>query len=797
VIQDDLGHNGPLTAISLDTSSSILESSLTSAKQRIDQGNPAKRQKLEANTTDESIASKVQAGRYTALAQLEEDVSDVCAHQLASIKKKDAQETGTTKRLAVEDVKVMQKIMTFELAARDIFARARPHEKKAQKSDKDIIIKEEVSNPAINNAKAAGRTVLSLFGNAPTPRQLFSSLQSSTGPEIPLEELGLPNMLSASKLLPITNGSIPGETKVSTFGDVFAPPASIAPLQPPKASKHTSNRSGSISFVQGTALPRGSRKSAYPSQSLTVGDWLSYGMSERSRDPSSSSSKRRSKDRSYSVNERPKPQADDSAVDPIVQEDSLFKAAFSSFAPTYDNAKALIPHESRNMVWWNKSGAHRYDTHFAIDLASDGDSAIIDEDHTDVPSVRDEAAMFEEAIKSFDEEAISVDVEDDILPHEELLAGELLGQIADLLQSLASYQRIRSSQISTSGRVPPSPAPVNGKLGSTGEPSSSEIETYRSLRSRLAELVARVPPHAVAKMDGDQLEDLRVSQKILMQNEPYNGVLEEDQFAKQARSAAAASAAALANLTSRSNATSQAYGQYGRSGSTSGASRPSYAPQTVYGGSKTPAAGLGRTSSSQNLNTPSNGTSRQSYNQMGAYTAPVSRVAGQQNYGQNVPPVHQYHQRSVINQQYTQGSPQPQAQRLGNYSTSQQVYQGRSQNATPSASVSTNTNTYNNTISPAKPAYSIPNYPHSQANATATNGHQQASGRNTPSDPLPEVNGFTPNTLSAGSAEQQKAMFERQRAQMAAQSQARMAAQVDASRQDGSTSQANGGAPGL
>ena len=783
--------------VSLDTSSTILTCSLGSAQQRVEHANPAKRQKLEANNSDETITSKVQSGSYTALAQLEEDVSDVCAYKLASVKSKEGQESTGTKRLAVEDVKVMQRVMSFELAARDLFSRARLRQKAGMEDQplgKDIVIKEEVANSA-QHASAAGRTVLSLFGNAPTPRQLFSSLQNSTGPEIPLEELGLPNMLTASRLLPVAVGSESDGKTVSNFGDVFAPPASIPPLQQPKASKHTSNRSGSISFVQGAALPRGSRKSAYPTQSLTVGDWLSYGVSERSKDPSSSSSKRRNRDRSFSINERPKPQIDDSAVDPAMQEDALFKAAFSSFAPTFDNAKAVIPHESRNMVWWSKSGAHRFDSHFMTEPVPYGESAINDEERNDGPTLRDEKAMFEEAIQSFDEAVINADPDQDTVSHEELLAEELLQQIADLLQSLASYQRIRASQLSTPGRVPPSPNPSIGKLGSTGEPSSSETEIYRSLRSRLAELVARLPPHVVAKMDGEQLEELRVTQRILMHNDSYNGVLEEDQFAKLARSAAAASAAALANLTNRSSATSQAYGQYGRSGSTSGSSRPSYAPQTVYGGSKTPAGGLGRTSSSQNFNTPSNAAGRQSYNQLGAFTAPVSRVGGQQSYNQNASAVPHYHQRPAMNQQYTQGSPQPQAQRSGNYSANQSGYQGRPHNPAVPGSISTNPGAYGNAGPPAKPAYTQPAYSQSQNNLTTSNGHQQTSGRNTPSNPLPEVNGPLSNSLVASTVEQQKAMLERQRAQVTAQSQ-RMAAQADASRQDGPTPQANGSAFG-
>jgi hypothetical protein len=51
-------------------------------------------------------------------------------------------------------------------------------------------------------------------------------------------------------------------------------------------------------------------------------------------------------------------------------------------------------------------------------------------------------------------------------------------------------------------------------------------------------MIATLPPYAVSKLNGEQLEELNISKKILLENADYPGTMEEDEYTMQQKQAA-------------------------------------------------------------------------------------------------------------------------------------------------------------------------------------------------------------------------------------------------------------------
>ncbi|TKX25022.1 hypothetical protein C1H76_2732 [Elsinoe australis] len=636
---------------------------------------PAKKTKLSEPAESKTVSEKVADGRYTSLEELERDVIRICEDQISEIKRPDENSTSRFKRLTEDNVAQIQDYMSFETTVRDLVARESKARKRQVKQEEDTIkvngVKSELGLNKGSLALRAGRTVLSLYGHALTPKQLFSSLQDEASTDLPLEELGLPTMLTATRLLPLPEDDS-SKSKSRTFGEVFAPPSSLPQLQPPpKQSKSASGRNPSIGFLSpDRPPPKATKKLSYPYQPLSVGGWVRYGTQPRVKTKTSE----RPRDRSGSMVEKERPEG---FTVPPQREEDLFVSAYSSFAPTYDNARAIIPADSKNLIWWQRGGRRKLQSIFASEEQNDEmDVDGVEDDETTAMAAAHEKAIFEEVVQNFDEKTMdAADSEDQRTPAE-LEAQELLAEINELLQALASYQRIRSSHIPSHSRTPSisSPSPVRSTLiGTPTEPSPDEVDTYRALKERLAELIARLPPYTVSKMDGQQIEDLRVNTTILLENKNIRGVLEEDQLTRLAKATAAAAAS---NASVNRASSNTGYGQYGRTSSLTG-NRPALTPQPYQGGRTS--MNYGRTTSNLAAATPSAQTNRNSYTQLGAQTAPVNRTQLQPSYGQsnNGQYYRQPYSQQLSQSQASQGSPQPAAQRWGNqYSNSQSQYQG-------------------------------------------------------------------------------------------------------------------------
>lgn len=702
-----------------------------------------------------TIATKLSSSSYSNLQLLIADASRVCDDLVSSIrtKPKDSSNSG---RPSVEELKSIHRIQHFEAMLKETVITEDGHVKPEVKE-------EHVPEEDAAASRKAG-TVLTLFGNAPTPKQLFSSVQntsverkaSATTIELPVDEMSLPNGISATKIVPV---SARDDKKGPTFEDTFAPPFALAVLAPPKAHKRSITRDTTINWEFKDPIQRNSRKGGYTVQALTVGKWLGYG----GVDPLSDSTreKRKQRERALSGGEKTDPPQTQASLDDALakEEAALFRRAYSSYAPPYDNSNVVVSEIEKNTVWWSKVGRKRFNSTFAID------PALLDEHlptappevPTEKPAINDEElGKVMENLDSLEE--IEMDAEP---VRSKTDVDDVLRQIAELLETLESHQRIRNATLPASivaSRVPISPAPAALKPRKPDEPSEEEVATYDSLRREIAYLVLKLPPYAVAKLDGDQLADLGVSTLITFQSRNTRGSLEEDLVTRQAKAAAAQTAQSLASLTNRP--TSSAGQHY----STTAQRTPAIgqAANTRYGPSypgrpSVPTPSFGRsTSNQQSYGTPGSAAPRPSYGGANTYTRPG---ASQSSFGQaNGQQYYQQRPLQTANSygglgQYQQPAQTPQ-QRAPSF-PAQPQYPPRSQGVANYPMNNTPQQGLNRTASPG--GYSSPMLPQQQHLAAAQQRQQQNmypgqqpqsnSGRatpvnNYPSQPNTPVNGY-------------------------------------------------------
>ncbi|KAI5204138.1 hypothetical protein E4T39_03800 [Aureobasidium subglaciale] len=729
-----------------------------------------KRPKLTDHDDHNTIASRLKNNLYLNLEEFDQDLDDALDTLFEPLKAKDPLKNG--QRLNDKDMTSMQNLANFRILVKGCLQRE-------QSKDTNMSLKKEEDDLSSDtNAK----TVLSLYGNAPQPRQLFSSLPrpdtSVQAPGLSIEELGLPNMLSATKVIPLSPDDAVVSRKANpTFADVFPPLNTLPPLNPPKPIRHSSSKSTAISWSLGE-LPKASRKAGYTLQPLTVGSWVGYGANEPKE--SVSAIKRRRRESLINGQDQSKSTEDSAPADIIAQENALFRAAYSSFAPTQDNSKALVSKETKDMVWWHRMGQRRFDEHFVLDPAlqdspfptdpEDSAKEATEEDTSVVLGAEDLEAI-QKAIDEFDEEDLKPNKLDVVstINEEEREVGQMLADISDLLKALSSHQRIRNSYIPTGSRNPTSPSPLlSAMVGTSTAPSAEENETYRALRSQLAQLIEKLPPYAVAKLDGEQFAALAVKKNIIIHNKEYRGTMEEDQLTRMIRSSAAQAAAAARQDTA----------QYGRTPSVP--SRSAHAPANY--SSRTPAANY-RSGAVQNYNAPATAPrAGASYpNTYNTSSNGRSTFSQTQYYGQ---------QRPTYAPQYSTQTPQPVNPARTGYNVPQTAFAGRTTASTFANGTPAGANYTPQNYGQTRPTYGSASTPvptqqayQSRAQGYAATQPQPSSGRATPTFAQPQ----NPNTPSAVgpsgfhstlTAEQQRLMMERQRAALAMAPTSGLAAQT-------------------
>ena len=425
---------------------------------------------------------------------------------------------------------------------------------------------------------ACARAVLTLYGSAPQPKQLFSSLQQPLGIESKflkrrgnnliansnddsnfttilapsrdsIREPALPNGISVTKVIPVhsTNSSDRKQKKTPTLGELFPPPPNLAPLQPPKISKHTATRSSSVSWYNPSEpAPSGrpSRRESYSNQSLTTGQWLTYNTAPPSTQLSPSEAKRKQRDRALSFGE-PQSTIPQEVVIAHNQakEDALFRSVYSSFAPDRDNAGALISDHIKNRYWWKRYGENRFQDVKKASHASLSDGASVEVNGN---SEHGNSAD-EDEFKGLLDDWMPEELPPELKPTPKVVretpatteeVDEILQGISDLLETLNSYQRNRNLSLVNNARTMPNSQQASTS-GSPTSPSSAEYDVFTMLQSQLALMVSTLPPYALAKLDGDKLGVLNISTKIQIQDKQYTGTMEEDEILAKAKQATA------------------------------------------------------------------------------------------------------------------------------------------------------------------------------------------------------------------------------------------------------------------
>ncbi len=336
-------------------------------------------------------------------------------------------------------------------------------------------------------------------------QQLFSGLQvddKAEGPLVALDGRRLPNGFDLTDPATMDTGMLAPTRDRRLFGDVFRPHRNLKQLDMPRSSR-TTVRGNVLGFSRESNLDKVAtpNRTDYKVQQLPVNSWLDYNVSDQQ-------TRRKLRGKSFAQGDlRAAMMASDLAAQDSEDASALFRKAFSSFAPTTDTSKAVISERDRDRHWWSKHGSGRLRSIFkppasdiGPDIATDGLREA--SDHT-----------FDEIVSSFQPDEAgdpSVSKED---PES---VDEVLAEISELLETVHSYQHIRSLD-------------TRAAIGAS-KPSSAEVDSYDLLRSQLAILIASLPPFAVAKLDGDKLQDLNISTNILVDTIDYRGTAQPDEY---------------------------------------------------------------------------------------------------------------------------------------------------------------------------------------------------------------------------------------------------------------------------
>ncbi|KAJ4125528.1 hypothetical protein NW768_009149 [Fusarium equiseti] len=464
----------------------------------------AKRQK---STDPSTISDKAIANAYENIDQVADDLVSAIHVAFKEIKT----HPSNNKDGSADDTLRMQ-ITEFKDRAMELLRR----EKAYPKVNADSLPVESKLPPSPQK----GALVLSLVGYAPQEKRLFSSLPASAGAG--LRDLALPPGLSLTHVMP----AMPHE-RAQTLGDLFSSSRSLPPLQPPKQPK-TQAKGNTLDFYRPELTDNCKlRNSSYFTTKLSAGCYLDY-----SNATPSSQTMNKQRERAQSLaGKRP------STTELELSEmESLFRGAFSSFAPCKDDSGAVVPSSVAGRMWWQRSGYKNFQNMIEVEYYGDSNN---EETNDDDNAMEIDEKAIQEAIDNWDESVVDPSLEEALgtkRTSEEKEVDEILEEVSDLIETLSSYQRIRNLNLPNSQNRSSSD-PVTGDMLATPGPTPSEGEqaTYQMLKAQLALIIKTLPPYAVAKLNGDQLEDLLISTKVQVQTDGYKGVMEEDEAGVQAR----------------------------------------------------------------------------------------------------------------------------------------------------------------------------------------------------------------------------------------------------------------------
>ena len=383
-----------------------------------------------------------------------------------------------------------------------------------------------------------------VYGSSYASKRLYSSFRvSATDGEASLHALRLdklPNNITAttSKL----ERKDEPEDNMLILKDVFQN-SKVNRLEPPRHSSN-STKGPNITWSKRDDQKKATRskeRQSYYNQNLTTGQWLSYNVQPSVAEMPFMEARRKRRDRALSTGEANSDLTQEEKESifqsrQIYQQsktDSLFKSLYSSFAPTHDNTGAVISKELRSRYWWIKHGAPKYLSSSTIQEANPFDDARHSAEDITMVEEGEEEEEGEESIIQDDQFNGMLEswIDPELLepfPQEKDDADketeDILDEVSEMLQMLSSYQRNRTLVLNNKqqGSSTQNKSLVE-LLGDPTTPSSSEWILYDTLKSSLTSLITSLPPYAVAKLDGEQLGQLNVSTKLLVQEPLIRG----------------------------------------------------------------------------------------------------------------------------------------------------------------------------------------------------------------------------------------------------------------------------------
>lgn len=534
-----------------------------------------------------------------------------------------------------------------------------------------------------------------LFSGLPLIQPSESS-ESSRSPEPSASNL--PNGFELTDFSALgAKAEAPKVLEKRTFEKVFGQVRRIKPLDLPHQSKDVV-RGNTLDFIPNSSrsdnLPF--NKQDYKFAKLPTGSWLSYRPSQQGRKKAQQSSSNSDFKAALAANNLRQGKDLDEA--------ELFSSAYSSFAPSSDSGYSIVSEDDQSRRWWRQYGDQRLDRLFRT---VDPEIPEVDGETADDDEFADLVANFE---PEEDEDVKLGSTEDE--------TADLLNQISEMIETLSSYQRNRSLDHVVQGKVQ--------------KPSSSEVDMFEMLRTQLSLLVDSLPPFAVAKLNGDQLEALNISTSILVEMPDYAGTGKpDDHILKRQKMAQQATQAA-----SRPSATPQAV-------------RPNYSsvqPNTMGYGSQVrgynaavPATSAYGMRTTQNYQTPS--VTRPAYSQ-----ASFQASSGTPGYAANRPTIQQFQRPSMQNGYSSYGSNTPlqpqqqqsQSQTPGGFAQrpSQPGYQQRAQDSAAVLARSASPQKPQAMVNGTQQPYASRQFQPQQAQTSQTPFPFQRQGSGTPGTPI-------------------------------------------------------------
>jgi hypothetical protein len=466
---------------------------------------PQPKRQRSAEPSNSTIADKVASDAYAHLEDMAADLLAVIKASLAELEAGKEQESDTKSK-----EKTAEQIRDFKQRAMDLFYREKLYPQVAYAADR-----EDDVDPG------KGEVVLSLVGFAPSERRLFSSLPRAK--DVDVTEYQLPHGMSYTHIMPSSSTS---QEKAQTLGEVFFSPRALPTLQPPKPPK-TQAKGNMLDVYHPELADKSSyRTGSYFSQKMSTGHYLDYANAAPL-----ANTKTKQRERAQSLAGK-KPSTEELEASEM---EALFRGAFSSFAPCKDDSSALISSSTVGRMWWQRAGQRNFQRMVEVEYY-DGVESLRPKE---TPTVEIDEAAIQDSIDNWDDSIVDptlAEVMGTKPTDHDKEAEEILEEVSDLIETLASYQRIRNLNLPNSQNRQTSD-PVNGDmLAQAGpEPTEEEQETYQVLKAQLALIIKTLPPYAVAKLNGDQLDDLLISTKVQIQSDNYKGTMEEDEAGVQAR----------------------------------------------------------------------------------------------------------------------------------------------------------------------------------------------------------------------------------------------------------------------